>query len=92
MNKIKKLTKQELIELVTKIYNFECKTERERSELMQLFAANVPHDNVYELVFGNNATLTPEEVVEKALAHKPVIIELGGPKYTEEELTHKGKK
>jgi hypothetical protein len=88
---MKKLSKQELIEVVTKIRNVEYETEEEGAELMYIFEQNVPFQDLYELKH-QNPDLTPEELVEKALAHKPFIIELGGPKYTEEELTHKGKK
>ena len=88
-----KLTKEELIQLVTKICNIEYNTDDELDAALHQFEQNVPHDNVTKLIFGmDNEDLTPEEIVEKALAHKPFIIELGGPKYTEEELTHKGKK
>jgi hypothetical protein len=86
---MKKLTRQELLEVVAKICYCDYDTEEERSELMDLFQRNVPHDNVYAL---RGENLTPEEMVEKALAHKPVIIELRGPQYSEAELQHKDKK
>lgn len=78
---ISKLTKQELIILANKICHAEYSTEKERSKLIQQFADNVPHNNVYSLIFSKeNEHLTPEEIVEKALAHKPFVIHLGGPK------------
>jgi hypothetical protein len=88
---MQKLNRQELIEIVTKIYNCEYNTEKEGSNLIDIFRKNVPYQDILELLH-KNAHLTPEELVEKALAHKPVIIELGGPKYTEDELSRKDKK
>ena len=87
---MKKLSKQELIELVTKIRNVDFKTEEEGDELIELFEYNIIHPEGYGLIFHHKPRLTPEEIVEKALAYKP--IELGGPKYTEEELSRKDKK
>ena len=87
-----KLTKEELVQLVTKIYNCEADTEEEIEQLIDIFEQNVPYQNISNLIYGKNNKLTPEEIVEKALAHKPVIIELGGPKYTEDELSRKDKK
>ena len=91
MQKMKKLTKEQLIELVAKIYSCECDTEEERSKLRQTFEANVPYQDVWQL-FHQNADSTPEEIVEKALAHKPVIIELGGPIYSKNDDNNKDKK
>jgi hypothetical protein len=91
---MKKLTKEELLEVVTKLYNVDYDTEEEGDELMDLFKENIPYqDIIYELMYSKqNEHLTPEEIVEKALAYKPVIIELGGPKYSEAELQRKDKK
>ena len=89
---MQKLNRQELIEVVTKICNGEYDNEKQRSELMRIFENNVPYQDVYFLIHEYYDKLTPEGIVEKALAHKPFIIELGGPKYTEEELSRKDKK
>ena len=70
-----KLTRSELIELVYRIQRAEG-TEAELSELLCLLEANVPHPEVSDLIFYATPELTPEQVIDAALAYKPIILPL----------------
>ena len=47
-------------------------TETEIDELLQLLERNVPHPEVSDLIFYPDREMTAEEVVDRALAHKPI--------------------
>jgi hypothetical protein len=65
----KKLSKGELVELVNKICNAKLSDE-EVSEYIEIFDDNVTHPAPSDLIFWNDEDLSPEEVVEIALAYK----------------------
>lgn len=65
----KKLSKKELVELVTKICNPKLSDE-EVSEYIEILEENVPHPAPSDLIFWNDEDLSPEEVVEIVLAYK----------------------
>jgi len=65
----KKLSKEELVELVNKICNPKLSDE-EVSEYIEILEKNVPHPAPSDLIFWNEEELSPEEVVEIALAYK----------------------
>ena len=65
----KKLSKNELVKLVNKIYNPKLSDE-EVSEYIEILEQNVPHPAPSDLIFWNDEDLTPEKVVEIALAYK----------------------
>lgn len=65
----KKLSKDELVELVNKICNPKLSDE-EVSEYIEILEANVPHPAPSDLIFWNDEDLSSEEVVEIALAYK----------------------
>ncbi|QGQ48443.1 bacteriocin immunity protein [Metabacillus sediminilitoris] len=65
----KKLSKEELVELVNKICNPKLSDE-EVSEYIDILEDNVPHPAPSDLIFWNDEDLSPEEVVEIALAYK----------------------
>ena len=65
----KKLSKRELVELVNKICNPKLSDE-EVSEYIEILEQNVPHPAPSDLIFWNDEDLSPEEVVEIALAYK----------------------
>lgn len=71
---MKKLNKQDLIDLVNKIINVEFYTEQEGDKLIDLFERNVPHPEVVTLIYHHKPELTAEEIVEKALSYKPIIM------------------
>ncbi len=65
----KKLSKEELVELVNKICNPKLSDEEVR-EYIEILEDNVPHPAPSDLIFWNDEDLSPEEVVEIALAYK----------------------
>lgn len=68
---LKKLTREELIVLVNKI--IECEgTEDEIDEMLEVVKNNVPHPEVSDLIYWNEEELTPEQIVDKALAYSPI--------------------
>ena len=79
-----KLSKAELIELVRKIINCEWTTEEEGDRLLHELKDNVIYPEVSDLIFypKDGKTPTPEEVVEKALAYKPIQL---GPVQSNED-------
>ncbi|PGC29557.1 hypothetical protein COM11_13280 [Bacillus pseudomycoides] len=67
----KKITREELISLVSKLV--ECEgTEEEIDEMIEVVGRNVPHPEVSDLLYWNVEELTPEQIVDIALAYKPI--------------------
>lgn len=64
------MSREELINLVKELYNSKGKTEEEENRLLELLEKNVPHPDVSDLIYWED--LTPEEVIDKALAYKPI--------------------
>jgi Colicin immunity protein / pyocin immunity protein len=74
----KKLTREELIEIVRKIMNCEG-TEKEIDEYIDILEENVPHPEVSDLIFyPERGEPTPEEVVDQAMAYKKLLFGPGG--------------
>lgn len=69
-----KLSKSELIDLVRKIRALEFDTEEELEVLLNKFEFSVPRPQASDLIYHHKPRLTDEEVVEKALAYKPIIL------------------
>lgn len=69
-----KLTKQELVNLVDRIMNAEYSSEEERDGWIELLEKNVLYPEVSDLIFYSDKEMTPEEVVEAALAYRPIIL------------------
>ncbi|APM39450.1 bacteriocin immunity protein [Clostridium kluyveri] len=68
---LEKLTREELISLVSKIV--ECEgTEEEIDEMIEIVKRNVPHPEVSDLIYWNEEELTPKQIVDIALAYKPI--------------------
>ena len=65
----KKLSKEELIELVNKICNPKLSDE-EISGYIDILEDNVPHPAPSDLIFWNEEDLSTEEVVNIALTYK----------------------
>ena len=65
------MSREELIELVDKIMRFEG-TEEEVDEMIAILRKNVVDPYVTDYIFYEENT--PEEVVDKALAYKPIIL------------------
>ena len=68
-----KLSKEELVRLVTKIMNTEG-TEAEVDELVEMVNRAVPHPGWMDLAVYDDRNLTPDQVVEEALAYKPILL------------------
>lgn len=68
---LKKLTREELTNLVNKIV--ECEgSEEEIDEMIEIVKRNVPHPEISDLIYWNEEELTPEQIVDKALNYKPI--------------------
>ncbi|QUL58186.1 bacteriocin immunity protein [Paenibacillus tritici] len=67
------LTRQQLIELVTRIVNAEG-TEAELDQWLEIVVRNVPHPGVSDLIFWNEPELTPEEIIDAALVYQPIVL------------------
>lgn len=64
-----KMSREELIVLVTKICNFEG-TQEEVNDNLGIFIDNVPHPTPGDIIFYNSEQLSPEEIVDIALNYK----------------------
>ncbi|KJB86256.1 hypothetical protein AZ66_19870 [Paenibacillus sp. E194] len=69
----KKLSRDELIILVRKIMKCEG-SEQEIDEMMNLLESNVPDPQVSDLIFWSDIEYSPEEIVDKAMSYKPIIL------------------
>ncbi len=65
------MTKAKLIELVRKIIEVDG-TEDELDSYTDAVSKAVPHPEWTDLIYYNDRDLTPEEVVEQALAYKAI--------------------
>ena len=71
MREDNKLTREELISLVEKI--MKCQgSEEEIDEMIMLLQKNVPDPEVTNYIFYEENT--SDEVVDKALAYKPILL------------------
>lgn len=68
------MKKEGLINLVEKIFQGEYGNDEERSLLFHKFMTNVPDPQAISLLIDRKINLTPEEIVEKALTYKPIVI------------------
>jgi hypothetical protein len=68
---MKKLTREELIEVTRKLMTADIADEFEATWLCELFVANVPHPAETDLIFYPKVEFkTPEQLVDYALAYK----------------------
>jgi len=67
----KRLTREELINLVSKI--IECEgSEEEIDEMIEVVKRNVPYPDISDLIYWSEDELTPEQIIDKALNYKPI--------------------
>lgn len=64
------MDRADLVRLVERIKHCEGQTQEEADGLVNLFLENVPHPEADDLIFYRD--LTAEEVVDQALAYKPI--------------------
>lgn len=67
----KKMTREELIQLVEQIMKCEG-TEQELDDLIFVLEKNVIDPQVTNYIYYDD--LTPEQVVDKALSYKPILL------------------
>ena len=65
------MSRKELIELVSKIMNCEG-SESEIDKMIEVLKENVMNPEVINFIYSEDNT--PEEVVDKAAAYKPIIL------------------
>ncbi|PWW44841.1 MULTISPECIES: bacteriocin immunity protein [Paenibacillus] len=62
-----------LVELVRKLMNAEG-TEDELDEMLNELQQQLPYAEISNLIFWDDRDLTPEQIVEEALAARPIIL------------------
>jgi hypothetical protein len=62
-----------LIDLVRKLMNAEG-TEDEQDNMLTELQQQLPHAEISNLIFWDDRDLTPEQIVEEALAARPIIL------------------
>ncbi|OME99207.1 hypothetical protein BK129_28310 [Paenibacillus amylolyticus] len=62
-----------LVELVRKLMDAEG-TEAELDDMLTELQQQVPHAEISNLIFWDDRDLTPEQIVEEALASRPIIL------------------
>ncbi len=67
----KKLSEQDLVEIVRRLMDYKG-TEEELYELTMTLKQAVPHPEVTDLIFYPKKEMTAEEIVKEALAYKPI--------------------
>lgn len=68
------MTRDELVRLVERIMAGEGESEADHDTLIDLLERNVPHPAVTDLIYYNEPSLTAGEVVDKALAYRPIAL------------------
>ncbi len=68
-----KLSREELVRLVEKIIRVEG-TEEEIDAMLDLFGRSVPDPEAERLIYWSDEDLTAEEIVDRALSYKPIIL------------------
>jgi len=75
------MTREELIQLAKKIRYAEASSEKEMDNDIERFLSNVPHPNASDYFFNKKYEgMTLEEIVDKALSYKPIILPPPGAK------------
>ena len=76
------LARDELVALVSRITDAAA-TEEEIDRCLELLSANVPHPSVSDLIFHpSGAALSADQVVELAMAYKPISLGHAGSTYS----------
>lgn len=68
----RKLDRSQLIALVNDLMNARFATDEGLNEALQTFKSNVPHPQASDLIYHPEREMTAEEVVDAALAYKPI--------------------
>jgi hypothetical protein len=79
------LTREELVDRVRRIIEMRG-TDEELEALAKEVNANVAHPDIIDLIYDDEQTMTPEEIVNRALSYKPHAIQLhASPSETDNE-------
>jgi hypothetical protein len=72
-NLMSELSRDELIELVTRLMNPQPgEKDEEHERLANRIASAVSDPHIIDYIFQESTRRTPEEIVDKALAYKPI--------------------
>lgn len=66
------LTREQIIEMVTKIMNYDYNNDEEYDNAVEELKKGVIDPNISDYIFWDN--LTPEQVADKALSYKPILL------------------
>ena len=66
------MSKEQMIEIVRKLQNCAYKTEAETDKAIEELKKAVIDHKITDYIFFDN--LTPEEIVDKAISYKPIIL------------------
>ena len=69
----RKLSKEELIELVEKICNV-CGNEEQLDKWIEIIEKETGCLEVSDYIYWEEEKLSPKEIVEKALSYKPILL------------------
>lgn len=70
---LNKLSREELIELATKI--IECEgTEEEIDNMIEIVEKNTSCPDLIDLIYWNDDNLTSEQIIDTAMNYKPINI------------------
>ncbi|MBB4637812.1 bacteriocin immunity protein [Longimicrobium terrae] len=66
-----RLTRAELVELVVRLQKGEG-SDDEASSMLETLEENLPDPNLSDLIFYPEREMTADEIVDRALAHRPI--------------------
>lgn len=69
---MKYLTREEIVELVTKITDVDHYTEEQIDQFLEELQNGVLDPNISDYIFWDD--LTPEKIADKALAYRPICL------------------
>jgi hypothetical protein len=67
-------TRAQLVPLVARIMSGKYSSEADQIEDVRRLERAVPHPAVADLIFWSKPELTPDEVVDEALAYRPFVL------------------
>lgn len=67
------MTKDELIDLVTKICNV-CGSEEEIDNWLDILEKETGYPEVSDYIYWNKDNLSPKQIVDKVLSYKPISL------------------
>ncbi len=68
------ITEQELLDLIKGIVDMAYPDDRHLNYWLELLAVNIPSPNITDYIFWSDDELTPEQILKKAEADKPILL------------------